>query len=143
MAGDANFTRETVPKLDTSHGFVHSIIKNQIDRDEYDKEQRVLAMQKEEAKRQRRERRAALQVYVPPHQRKRALGAFEEESTDSPCRPLLEVEFEAKDGSILYLTLNKGEDLKEAVKRFAVQANLENHLREALYQRLLNEVKDL
>lgn len=75
MAGE----KERVPALDKNHGFMHTIIKNQIERDEYDKEQKVLKLQKErqatgdaiKEERRRRDRRAPLhQVYIPPHQRK-------------------------------------------------------------------------
>ena len=64
-------SRET-PKLNMDHGFMQSIIRNQVDRDEYDKEQRLL---KEESKvnsvpfRKERPKRAAIQMYVPPHLR--------------------------------------------------------------------------
>jgi uncharacterized protein (DUF952 family) len=67
------------PAIDMNHGFVHSIIRNQIERDEYDKEQRLLKLEKEKEllktdvkeERKRKEKRAPLhQVYIPPHQRK-------------------------------------------------------------------------
>ena len=78
----------TPPKIDKAHGFMQSIVKNQILRDEYDKEQRVLATQKRsieeslkndrlsgpakvEMKRTRTPRREAKQLYVPPHMKKR------------------------------------------------------------------------
>ena len=69
------------PKIDKSHGFMQSIIKNQVLRDEYDKEQKNLAHTKEtealkkvssleETKSKRTPRRAAQQLYVPPHVKK-------------------------------------------------------------------------
>lgn len=75
MAGE----KPRVPQLNMNHGFMHSIIKNQIDRDEYDKEQKLLKLQKDKEasvtaakeERKRKDRRAPLtQVYIPPHQRK-------------------------------------------------------------------------
>lgn len=62
--------RET-PKLNMEHGFIQSIIKNQVDRDEYDKEQRLLKVQSKISGSSRKERpkRAAMQMYVPPHLR--------------------------------------------------------------------------
>ena len=62
-------------KLDMEHGFMQSIIKNQVDRDEYDKEQKLLKVQNkinDSSRRERSGRRAAQQVYVPPHLRRKA-----------------------------------------------------------------------
>ena len=77
----------TPPKIDKSHGFMQSIIKNQVLRDEYDQEQRHLATEKRsslslknerlsgpakvEMKRTRTPKREAKQLYVPPHMKKR------------------------------------------------------------------------
>lgn len=73
------------PKIDKSHGFMQSIIKNQVLRDEYDKQQKLVAGTKEiesidekmssssEASktRSRTPRRAGIQLYVPPHVKKK------------------------------------------------------------------------
>lgn len=58
-------------KLNMEHGFMQSIIKNQVDRDEYDKEQKLLKLQNKISSPSRRERprRADQKVYVPPHLR--------------------------------------------------------------------------
>lgn len=79
------------PKIDKSHGFMQSIVKNQVLRDEYDKEQKLLASEKRtdeclkndrliaasvvetEPKRNRTQRREAKQLYVPPHLKKRGV----------------------------------------------------------------------
>lgn len=64
--------RETArAKLNMDHGFMQSIIKNQVDRDEYDKEQKLLKVQTKISGSSRKERpkRAAIQMYVPPHLR--------------------------------------------------------------------------
>lgn len=62
------------------HGFMQSIIKNQVDRDEYDKEQKLLKAQNRISGTSRRERprRADQQVYVPPHLRGKAATADHE-----------------------------------------------------------------
>lgn len=61
--------RETArAKLNMDHGFMQSIIKNQVDRDEYDKEQKLLKVQSK-IPRKERPKRAAIQMYVPPHLR--------------------------------------------------------------------------
>ena len=77
----------TPRKIDKSHGFMQSIIKNQVLRDEFDKEQKGLATTKKneetskkthkstddsaETKRNRTSRREPKQLYVPPHLKKR------------------------------------------------------------------------
>ena len=66
------------PKLKMEHGFMKSIIKNQVDRDDYDKEQKMLKVQtainRPPPTRERSKRtppsRPAMAVYVPPHLRK-------------------------------------------------------------------------
>jgi len=74
-------------KLNMDHGFMQSIIKNQVDRDEYDKEQKLLQVQNKIAvsRRERpRSRRADQQVYVPPHLRGKAV----DEPETSPQIPV-------------------------------------------------------
>lgn len=81
----------TPRKIDKSHGFMQSIIKNQVLRNEYDIEQKTLASQKPQSeggtsssdnsstadvrkmasKRERVPRKGAMQLYVPPHLKKR------------------------------------------------------------------------
>ena len=74
--------RET-PKLNMGHGFMQSIIKNQVDRDEYDKEQKLLKVQSKisGANRKERPKRASIQMYVPPHLRAKTTS---EEKDSSP-----------------------------------------------------------
>ena len=77
----------TPRKIDKSHGFMQSIIKNQVLRDEFDKEQRVNAVTKKndemvknerltgvaprETRRNRTSKREPKQLYVPPHLKRR------------------------------------------------------------------------
>lgn len=87
-------------KIDKSHGFMQSIIKNQVLRDEYDKEQKYLTEGKkltrpedqqmkdehleigvkrssgktEESK--AKSKRVAKQLYVPPHAKRRSASIF-------------------------------------------------------------------
>ncbi|KAL6729139.1 hypothetical protein Aduo_000222 [Ancylostoma duodenale] len=59
--------------LDMNHGFIKSIVKNQIDRDEYHKvmEERKIEVQKKirESKRRKPVPAAEYKLYVPPHLR--------------------------------------------------------------------------
>lgn len=70
-------------KLNMEHGFMQSIIKNQVDRDEYDKEQKLFKVQNKISGPSRRERprRADQQVYVPPHLRGKATPETEPETS--------------------------------------------------------------
>lgn len=72
-------------KLNMEHGFMQSIIRNQVDRDEYDKEQKLLKVQNKinDSSRRERPRRAAQQVYVPPHLRGKASAS----NTEAPSAP--------------------------------------------------------
>ena len=88
----------TPRKIDKSHGFMQSIIKNQVQRDEFDKEQKVLATTKKneevvkddrltgvaakETRRNRTLKREPKQLYVPPHLKRR--GTTEDDGQTSP-----------------------------------------------------------
>lgn len=78
--------RDGRAKLNMEHGFMQSIIKNQVDRDEYDKEQKLLKVQSKTSGPSRRERprRADQQVYVPPHLRGKATTQSEPETSSTP-----------------------------------------------------------
>ena len=69
------------PKLDMEHGFVQTIIKNQVDRDEYDKEQKAISLQKKISGQSRSKKRAPLQMYVPPHLRAKAVDVKSKSSS--------------------------------------------------------------
>lgn len=75
-------SRET-PKLNMDHGFMQSIIRNQVDRDEYEKEQKLLKIQNQgnSVPRKERPKRAAIQMYVPPHLRTKTANDDKDSST--------------------------------------------------------------
>ena len=74
------------PKLDMEHGFIQNIIKNQVDRDEYDKEQKALSLQKKISGQSRPKKRAPLQMYVPPHLRAKAVDAKNKHESESSSK---------------------------------------------------------
>lgn len=150
------------------HGFMQSIIKNQVDRDEYDKEQKCLKVQSKISSSSRRERprRADIQVYVPPHLRqKEALKEKTAASTSStstsskasttedweaeekPAFPAgelaiqMKLEFVRQDGKMCELDIREGEDLKKLVSSFGKANGLDARLRDALYHRLSSAMK--
>ena len=68
------------PRLDKDHGFLRFIVQNQVDRDNYEQEQRILKHMKEinrkEEDEERQQRRSPKpesenHVYIPPYRRKR------------------------------------------------------------------------
>ena len=59
---------QSAPRLNMAHGFVKSIVKNQLDRDEYDKNVKLRAFEKQETRRERSKRKEKA-IYVPPHLR--------------------------------------------------------------------------
>ena len=74
------------PKLDMEHGFIQNIIKNQVDRDEYDKEQKALSLQKKISGQSRPKKRAPLQMYVPPHLRAKAVDVKNKHESESSSK---------------------------------------------------------
>lgn len=76
------------PRLDKDHGFLRFIVQNQVDRDNYEQEQRILKHMKEinreeeDRERQRRSPKPELEnhVYIPPYRRKRG-------KVESPAPP--------------------------------------------------------
>lgn len=74
------------PKLDMEHGFIQNIIKNQVDRDEYDKEQKTLSLQKKISGQSRPKKRAPLQMYVPPHLRAKAVDVKNKQESESSSK---------------------------------------------------------
>ncbi|KAL9978674.1 hypothetical protein ACROYT_G016219 [Oculina patagonica] len=146
-------------KLNMEHGFMQVIIKNQVDRDEYDKKQRLLKVQNKisDSSRRERPRRAAQQVYVPPHLRGKAstepssaakVSPTEDWETErKPSIPTPEatvqvkLEFVRQDGEIRELNIREGEDLKKVVSSFGRANGLDARLRDALYHRLTIAMK--
>ncbi|KAJ7392202.1 hypothetical protein OS493_013576 [Desmophyllum pertusum] len=154
--------REPRAKLNMEHGFIQSIIKNQVDRDDYDKEQKLMKVQNKisgSPSRRERPKRAALQVYVPPHLRgktstntetsppKASSTAEDWEVEKKPAIPTPEVaiqmklEFVRKDGEVCELNISEGEDLKKVVTKFGRANGLDVRLRDALYHRLSTAMK--
>ena len=74
------------PKLDMEHGFIQNIIKNQVDRDEYDKEQKAISLQKKMSGQSRAKKRAPLQMYVPPHLRAKAVDVRNKQESGSSSK---------------------------------------------------------
>ncbi|XP_022806012.1 UPF0561 protein C2orf68 homolog isoform X3 [Stylophora pistillata] len=149
--------RET-PRLNMEHGFMQSIIRNQVDRDEYDKEQKLLKLQNKPSGSSRRERpkRADMQVYVPPHLRQKGSQKEKEQGTahatasttedweteEKPASIQMKLEFVRQDGKVCKLDICEGEDLKKVVGSFGCANGLDARLRDALYHRVSTALKE-
>ena len=93
-------------KLNMEHGFMQSIIKNQVDRDEYDKEQKLLKVQNKISGPSRRERprRADQQVYVPPHLRGKAATTDQEAEPQTSSTSTAKGKFQVL-GSVVFFMI--------------------------------------
>lgn len=153
------------PKLNMEHGFMQSIIKNQVDRDEYDKEQKLLKVHdKISGAARQRTKRPTIQTYVPPHLRGKASNNEQNHGTsatpakvDSPVPaseswedpsslavpseqsviPVrMKLEFVRKDGKVQELDIHEGEDVEKVVNSFGRANGLDAKLRDALYRQI-------
>ncbi|XP_054853226.1 UPF0561 protein C2orf68 homolog [Eublepharis macularius] len=140
-------------RLDMSHGFVRHIRRNQIARDDYDKE---MKQAKEKVKKRHtpapaRPRKPDQQVYHP-RQRSRAeitSGLEYEGSSESsssteldPYGPALFcLEYESDSGKITSVVVHQDNDADEVVEKISAQNQLEPALRDALKKRVQEELE--
>ncbi|XP_058050239.1 UPF0561 protein C2orf68 homolog [Ahaetulla prasina] len=145
-------------RLDMSHGFVRHIRRNQIARDDYD---RQVKQAKEQLRRRLtpappRPRRPDQQVYRPGRSRGAAgaaPGGGEGESEASsgsssssrerrPRGPALFcLEYEADGGQVTSVVVYQDNDPEEVVEKVSAQNQLEPALHEALRQRVQEELE--
>ncbi|XP_037094092.1 UPF0561 protein C2orf68 homolog [Pollicipes pollicipes] len=125
--------------LDMNHGFIKSIIKNQLDRDSYDKELKEkqakarAAPAPADAVRPARAapRRPDRAIYTPP-----AGGP-------AARRPLFMLEYaDTRTGAVRRQPFMDDTDLSEFCADFSQKAGLDERLQRALYHRLLQELPD-
>lgn len=140
-------------RLDMSHGFLHHIRRNQIARDDYDKE---VKQAKEQQRRRhttvpRRPRRPDLQVYHPKRSNgsKAATGAEAEEDwndTDSSSEAELQgtelfwLDYQADCGSITSVLVHKEDKPDKVVEHVAEKNMLDVAMRAALKVRIQKEM---
>ncbi|KAM6432026.1 UPF0561 protein C2orf68 homolog isoform 1-T1 [Liasis olivaceus] len=140
-------------RLDMSHGFVRHIRRNQIARDDYDRE---VKQAKEKLRRRHtpappRPRRPDQQVYHPCRRSKAEapLGCEYEGSSGSsssterePRGPALFcLEYEADGGQVTSVVVYQDSDPEEVVEKISAQNQLEPALQEALRQRIEAELE--
>ncbi|CAH2274899.1 Hypothetical predicted protein [Pelobates cultripes] len=139
-------------RLDMSHGFVHHIRRNQIARDDYDKE--VKQAQQKQKKRYvpgpSRPKKPDLQVYHPrPRGESQQVCGLEDNGSsdgdngtdDEHARAeLFCLEFEADGGKITSIIIYEDDDAEQVATKISNQNHLENRMKEALRQRIQEEI---
>ncbi|XP_017269443.1 UPF0561 protein C2orf68 homolog isoform X2 [Kryptolebias marmoratus] len=140
-------------RLDMSHGFLHHIRRNQIARDDYDKE----VKQAKELRRRRhtttprRPRRPDLQVYHPwqRHGSEPGTGADAEEGNESGSSTEAEthgtelfwLDYQEDSGTITSFLVKKEDKPKKVVERVAEKNTLDAAMRAALEVRIRKEIE--
>jgi len=132
------------PGLDMSHGFIHHIRQNQVDRDNFDK------MKKSESTRKKAPKKkypAERNLYVPPSERRSSMAGrrsnmterrsnvseatFEEDYSDEE-RPLYKLSYTDIYKKTHYLTVSKDDDPEVVAMRLMKIANIPDDLYDAL-----------
>ncbi|XP_020506371.1 UPF0561 protein C2orf68 homolog [Labrus bergylta] len=139
-------------RLDMSHGFLHHIRRNQIARDDYDKEvkQAKELQRRRHTTTPRRPRRPDIQVYHPRrrHGSEPGAGADAEEwnesgsstETESHGTELFWLDYQADSGSITSFLVHKEDKPAKVVERVAEKNILDSAMRAALETRIRKEI---
>ncbi|XP_005102058.1 UPF0561 protein C2orf68 homolog [Aplysia californica] len=121
-------------RINMSHGFMKSVIRNQIDRDNYDKEVKAKQEQVQGKPRGRgsgnRSKKPEIQTYVPPQRSKK-----------DPQENLFTVEYEHKTGEIHKVSMSKVDIPEEVAKKIGAKFELPSVFVDALAQRLHEEME--
>ncbi|XP_056274560.1 UPF0561 protein C2orf68 homolog isoform X3 [Pseudoliparis swirei] len=136
-------------RLDMSHGFLHHIRRNQIARDDYDKEvkQAKELQRRRETITPRRPRRPDIQVYHPRCGQSGA-GAEAEESNESESSTETEthgtelfwLDYQADSGTLTSFLVHKEDKPETVVGRVAEKNILDSAMRAALKARIQKEI---
>ncbi|KAM9743062.1 UPF0561 protein C2orf68 homolog [Menidia menidia] len=139
-------------RLDMSHGFLHHIRRNQIARDDYDKEvkQAKELQRRRHTTTPRKPRRPDIQVYHPRqrHGSEPGAGADAEESNESGSSSETEIhgtelfwlDYQADSGAITSLLVHKEDKPGKVVERVAEKNILDAAMRAALEVRIKKEI---
>lgn len=137
-------------RLDMSHGFLHHIRRNQIARNDYDKEvkQAKELQRKRHTTTPRRPRRPDIQVYNPRRRHGSEPGVNAEEwnesgsstETDTHGTELFWLDYQADCGKITSFLVHKEDRPKKVVERVAEKNILDSAMRVALETRIRKEI---
>ncbi|XP_077999568.1 UPF0561 protein C2orf68 homolog [Glandiceps talaboti] len=133
MAADKGETR--TGKIDMGHGFMRHIVKNQVDRDDYDKEVKLAKMQQKPHRRTPgtgRPKKPDLAYYTPPSRK-----------TECTTDCLFKLEFESDSGEIYDFEVIKvlGENAAVIAKRLGDEIGLDSTLIKALEVKINEEIE--
>ncbi|GFN78412.1 upf0561 protein c2orf68-like protein [Plakobranchus ocellatus] len=126
-------TLETPAKhrLDMAHGFMKSVIRNQIDRDNYDKE--VKAQQKQDRRSNRpqssKHKKPELQTYVPPQRSKKEKNYL-----------LYNLEYKHENGETYSVNVSKNDEPKTVASEIGERFRLPKDFIDVLTQRIEEEI---
>ncbi|XP_038641520.1 UPF0561 protein C2orf68 homolog [Scyliorhinus canicula] len=144
-------------RLDMSHGFVRHIRRNQIARDDYDKE--VRQAKEKQKKRQTpapvRPRKPDLQMYHPRRRNgaENSSGFDYEESngsssgtdpdaaTESENTELFCLDYQAADKIVTSVVIHQGDDPEKVAEKIGTKNSLEPLMKEALRVRIQEEIE--
>ncbi|KAK2845778.1 hypothetical protein Q7C36_010632 [Tachysurus vachellii] len=137
-------------RLDMSHGFLHHIRRNQIARDDYDRE---VKQAKEQQKRRhtaapRRPRRPDREVYHPRHRSESEAGAEVEEWNESGSSTeqentgteLFWLDYQADSGHVTSFLVYKEDEPESVVERVEQKNVLDAAIKAALLARITQEM---
>ncbi|BFZ17464.1 hypothetical protein BsWGS_20503 [Bradybaena similaris] len=118
-------------RINMAHGFMKSVIRNQIDRDNYDKE--VKARQQHGRSHYRphpnRQRKPEIKTYIPPQRTKKDTN-----------QNLFTLEYEHKNGEICSIHILKTDIPDDVAKRIGERFELPDSFTDALAQRIQEEM---
>ncbi|XP_023137068.1 UPF0561 protein C2orf68 homolog [Amphiprion ocellaris] len=139
-------------RLDMSHGFLHHIRRNQIARDDYDKEvkQAKELQRRRHTTTPRRPRRPDIQVYHPRrrHGSEPGAGADAEEwnesgsstETETHGTELFWLDYQADSGAITSFLVHKEDKPEKVAERVAEKNILDSAMRAVLVARIQKEI---
>ncbi|XP_067673442.1 UPF0561 protein C2orf68 homolog [Haliotis asinina] len=129
-------------KLDMRHGFMKSIIRNQLDRDNYDREVKAKVEGQERGKHTERHRKVKpdARTYIPPFSRNRR-GRQEKQDTfyaddQEEREELFMLEYEDKDGHIYKRKIYSTDSPESVARKLGHERHLSGPYIDALAQRL-------
>ncbi|KAK3795240.1 hypothetical protein RRG08_056299 [Elysia crispata] len=128
----ASLEATTKHRIDMAHGFMKSVIRNQIDRDNYDKE--VKAQQRQDKRNVRphqssKQKKPELQTYVPPQRSKK-----------DKSQQLYLLEYEHENGETFSVGVTKNDVPKALASEIGEKFKLPKEFVDVLTQRIEEEI---
>ncbi|XP_014663132.1 PREDICTED: UPF0561 protein C2orf68 homolog [Priapulus caudatus] len=125
-------------KINMKHGFMKSIIKNQIDRDNYDREMKQKGQKQvdkvspsnlNKSVKSEKTRKPAMPVYSPPCRANKDEKAI-----------LFKLEYEDENGDVHETVVHEDDDARIVARKFGVGCKIPENLLHALYVRVADEI---